>query len=90
MIAIKIFLCMFAVWGIYCAIIELCAFLCRKARIICAVRASTPTLEADISRAAALNMRARLPECEPVVICECESEAERARDTGCALYIRYK
>lgn len=90
MIAIKIFLCMFAVWGIYCAIIELCAFLSRKAHIICAVRASTPTLEADISRAATQNLRARLSECEPVMICENEAEAERARCTGCALYVRYK
>ena len=90
MTAIKIFLCMFAVWGIYCAIIELCAFLCGKARIICAVRTDGTTFDSDIASAVAVSLKARLGSTEPVLICESESVAESLADCGYEVYVRYK
>lgn len=90
MTAIKIFLCMFAIYGIYCLIIELCAFLSGKARIICAVRAEGDTLDADISSAVALSMKSRLPQTEPVLICSDEAEAEKIAERGYEVYVRYK
>lgn len=80
---------MFAVWGIYCAIIELCAFLCGKARIICAVRTDGTVLDSDVSSAVAVSLKARLRSTEPVLICESETVAESLSDSGYEVYVRY-
>ena len=85
-----IFLCMFAVYGAYMLIIGICAFLSGKARVVYSVRAASPELERDISSAAYMACRTGALECEPVVLCENDEDAERVRECGLDVYIRDK
>ena len=90
MIVIEILLCTLAVYGAYSIIIDLRAFLCGKARIICAVRVDGETSAVDISSATAVGARARLPESEPVLICQSTDAADRLSGLGYETYVRYK
>lgn len=87
---IEIFLCMFAVYGVYSLIIVICAFLSGKARVVYSVRAESPRFERDVSAAVYMACCEGLCECEPVILCESESEAEKARERGLDIYVRYK
>ena len=87
---VYIFLCMFAVYGIYSFIAGICAFFSGKARILYSVRASSPALERDISVATEAAIAARVNVCDPVILCENETEAESVRERGLDVYIRYE
>ena len=87
---IAIFLCMFAVFGIYSLINGICAFLSGKARVVYSVRAASRTLPRDISAASARALSASSGECDPVILCESGDEAESVRELGLDVYVRYK
>ena len=90
MIAIKIFMCALAVWGGYCAVIEICSFLAGRARVRCAVMAEDILLDSDVASAVAVSLKARLPHTEPVLICESEDRAQSIAECGYEVYVRYK
>ena len=90
----EIFLCMFAVYGIYSMILEICAFLSRKAHVVFAAKVGKKERRAQTeARLAALRSRAvreRRAHPDPVILCEEESVAESVRDIGYEIYIRYE
>ena len=81
---------MLAVYGIYSLIIGICAFLSGKARVVCSVRADSPTLARDVSVAASTALAINSGESDPPVLCESVEEAESVRALGLDIYIRYK
>ena len=85
---VYIFLCMFAVYGIYSFIVGICVLFSGKARIIYSVRASSPNLECDISIATSVALAAHARECDPVILCENAEEAELVRERGFDVYIK--
>ena len=87
---IEIFLCMFAIYGVYSLIIGICAFLSGKARVVYSVRAESGTLARDISAAASVALSSRSGECEPVILCESVEMAESVLGQGLDVYIRYE
>ncbi len=85
---VEVFLCMFAIYGVYSLVIGICARLSGKARIVCSVRAASPALARDISAATSTAVALGARECDPVILCESEEEAARAGELGLDVYIR--
>ena len=87
-----IFLCMFAVFGIYRFCIGLCAWFSKGARSVYAVRAGKSTdikaLERSLNCACARALDAPHTETVPVILCEDEKTAEAAADLGYEVYVK--
>lgn len=90
MSAVKIILCALAVYGAYSIFIEICAFLCRKARVVYSVRAASDAFERDLSAAYTRALYGHGGECSPAVLCENGVEVERVRECGADVYIRVR
>ena len=89
---IEIALCMFAVYGIYSAIIELCACLSRWAHVVYAIRTdecgSTAELSRTVCAVSAQALRDRRSQSECVLLCEDGSLARALTALGYEVYVR--
>ena len=90
----EVFLCMFAIYGIYRSIISLGAFLSAKVRVVIALRAEKTfdrqRLDRRMSDACARALSLDACESVAVVLCEDEESALDYSECGYEVYVRKK
>ncbi len=84
---------MFAVYGVYGMILEICAFLSRGAHVVFALRTTpheTPGHASErAGRASACAQEYRRAETYPVLLCPDAESAGRMEATGYEIYVKY-
>ena len=90
----EIFLCMFAIYGIYRSIISLGAYLSGKIKVVLAIRAEDTydrgRFEKRMSDACARALNSDACECVAVILCEDAESAASYSESGYEIYIKKK